>query len=175
MDTEEEADTEKHEKMFVYLASSHVTAKTQKKTENVKQQQPQQLVYIGRSSHPFPRLLHHNRVPGHTEGPKETKAGAPWWQLDLILGPFHRGTHNIQKEWRERTRGHRARLLRGLEIGLREQQRLKRQIVWYNDRGGGGSVKTPHPSRTPSPATRPPPPLPDNSSMQTMAGNSNRN
>lgn len=168
------------QKMFVYLASSRPDAPLPPDNEDsdsddgdedrlkAKQKLPvsppplpplspstppqKTYVYIGRAHAPFERMQHHNREPGFNEGPKETRQGAPRWRPELILGPFDSGSHDIQKRWKKHTRGYRSRLLRGLTIGLHEQQRLGRQVIWYNDPSEALELP-PRPTPPPSPTT----------------------
>lgn len=126
---------------FVYLASSSVAVHTRRDAEkhddddedNRPTKRLKTLVKIGVATRPYVRVYcQHNRKEGFTEGSKDTKNGAPNWRLRLVLGPFDNGTHKILDEWKSRSRGFRARVQRGLVIGLREQTRLCRPTVWLD-------------------------------------------
>jgi hypothetical protein len=58
---------------------------------------------IGTSRHPIHRLNGHNRKKGYKTGPrtKSTKAGAGFYQLELVIGPFFNGTAKpFRNQWK---------------------------------------------------------------------------
>lgn len=68
--------------------------------------------HIGWSSNPFRRLNEHNRVAGHRGGRKTTRACAPHWRLELVVGGLTVGLREFRDQWRHKSR------------------KLDRRIVW---------------------------------------------
>lgn len=76
---------------------------------------------IGISRHPILRLNCHNRKPGYRGGPstKSTKAGAGFYQLEFIIGPFYNGESlPFFKRW-NKARKVTPRLLAGIKLAAR--------------------------------------------------------
>jgi hypothetical protein len=77
--------------------------------------------YVGLSRHPLHRLYcNQNRMPGWKVGSKCTKAVAPNWQLEMVIGPFFNGRGEaFKRQWRKGARRFRRRVRFGVEYGLR--------------------------------------------------------
>lgn len=86
--------------LFVYLISSGKTPA------------------IGIASRPTERVHSHNRVPGFPAGSKSTRAGAPNWQLQMVIGPFYSGARVFHTRWREHSRKLACRIAFGCIQGL---------------------------------------------------------
>lgn len=78
------------------------------------------LAYIGKSKHPFHRICSHNRIPGYRVGAKITKAGAPNWKEELIVGPFYKPgqASEFKVRWRKGYRNVLRRLCGGITEAL---------------------------------------------------------
>ena len=88
---------------FVYLMSAPAADEEGKRVPS-----------IGCARNPFVRVRAQNRIKGYPGGSKGTRAGAPHWTLDLIIGPFYRGSNAFKNSWRKKSRKMTCRLVHGL-------------------------------------------------------------
>jgi len=73
--------------------------------------------FIGVSSNPNKRLLEINRMsPTGRVGGRTTGPPAPFWQLELVIGPIYARckAKKFQTEWRQRSRTLRNRIFYGM-------------------------------------------------------------
>ena len=54
--------------------------------------------YIAHSKHPLIHLKCLNRIKGYKTGSKASKQGAPYHQLQCLIGPFHNGEAKQAKQ-----------------------------------------------------------------------------
>jgi hypothetical protein len=87
---------------FVYLLSD--SRLSQDSGELLKGPQ-----HIGLATHPYLRLRQHNREKGYHTGAKPTNLHGPYWQLEIIIGPFYTKGKAFRQEWRESARGMESR------------------------------------------------------------------
>lgn len=76
---------------------------------------------IGISKNPFKRLQEENRAPGFPIGSKLSQKGAPYWQPELVIGPFEassRTASRFKDEWRRSSRKLHRRIVYGVRRAL---------------------------------------------------------
>lgn len=105
-----------HPPRFLYLMST-----VSKKSTRLRNR-------IGDASNPFKRVLEQNREPGHQGGAKATRSGAPNWRLELVIGPFRKGTTLFKTQWEHQTRELTARIVKGIR-----RARVQRITFWARD------------------------------------------
>lgn len=103
-----------HEDRFLYLMSADIPNRNGESTKRLKNR-------IGDASNPFYRIMSQNRRTGYPRGSKSTGSGAPYWKLDLIIGPFTCGATLFKKRWQHQTRELSARILRGIMLAKAQQ------------------------------------------------------
>lgn len=86
---------------------------------------------VGISRSPPVRLNELNRVTGFRPGSKNSLAGAPFWQLELIIGPFSSGGMDFKEKWLSRSRTAVRRLVFGILMAEKWNQRFGLQLTVY--------------------------------------------
>jgi len=86
---------------------------------------------VGLSRSPPVRLNELNRVEGYRPGSKNSLAGAPYWQLELIIGPFVRGGTKFKKDWLAKSRTAVRRLVFGILMADNWNERFGMQLTVY--------------------------------------------
>lgn len=80
--------------------------------------QPEQKIntYIGKTKDPPKKVEEHNQRKA--KGQKTTKAAAPYWSLEMIIGPFNDKGSAIEfrDKWKQKSRGIQSRRQRGLDL-----------------------------------------------------------
>lgn len=99
---------------FLYLLSD------KRFTHNIAAQRL--VAKIGTSRHPIHRLNCQNRKKGYKTGPstKSTKAGAGFYQLELVIGPFFNGQARVFKEKWKVIRKALPRVIEGVRLAGRD-------------------------------------------------------
>jgi hypothetical protein len=66
---------------------------------------------ISVATNPHLRVNQFNGVAG-----KKKKKGAPYWQIDLVVGPFEDGARMLKKMWADKSRKVDCRLVAGVKF-----------------------------------------------------------
>lgn len=72
--------------------------------------------HIGLTRHPEMRLHQQNRKEGYLTGAKPTNLHGPFWQQELIIGPFYTMGREFKLEWRQSARGMESRYRHAYEM-----------------------------------------------------------
>lgn len=75
--------------------------------------------YLGVSRNPWKRLQELNGREGFPASNRLAKKGAPYWVLELVMGPFSRGARQLAVEWAAKSRKVACRVLYALEMACR--------------------------------------------------------
>jgi hypothetical protein len=94
--------------LFCYLLSD-------KRCTTTDSELIQSAQYVGLATLPCERLNEQNRIEGYHTGAKSTNAIAPYWQDEIIIGPFYRRGDQFKQLWRQTARGMQSRFKRGPE------------------------------------------------------------
>lgn len=90
---------------------------------------------IGWTSNPLRRLKEHNRVPGFKLGKKTTQAGAPYWQLEIVIGGMQTGLTDFCDNWRKNSRKLERRIAYGIQyaVALHRRRMQLPIVIWARD------------------------------------------
>lgn len=86
---------------------------------------------VGISRSPPVRLNELNRVAGFRPGSKNSLAGAPFWQLELVIGPFSSGGTDFKEQWLAKSRTAVRRLVFGILMAQKWKQRFGLKLTVY--------------------------------------------
>lgn len=78
---------------------------------------------IGVSVNPLKRIQEENRIEGFAVGSKVSQKGAPYWQPELVIGPFtpcSRSAKRFKENWRRDSRKLARRIRYGVEKAAQE-------------------------------------------------------
>lgn len=84
---------------------------------------------VCRASNLARNLARHNRESKRTD--RDTYAGAPYWEYVLVIGPMKKGHRALAANWRAAGKTLEKLVYRGMLIGRRLSQRLKRSVLFY--------------------------------------------
>lgn len=86
---------------------------------------------VGISRSPPVRLNELNRVAGFRPGSKNSLAGAPFWQIELIIGPFSTSGTDFKEKWLAKSRTAVRRLVFGILMAEKWNRLFGLQLTVY--------------------------------------------
>lgn len=89
--------------------------------------------HLGISRDPRKRLVEQNRKSKlRRNGSRVTGTGAPYWQLEMIIGPFSKGAKHFVKKWKKKRRTSQRRINYGIEMAQSSYYHKQGVIVIFN-------------------------------------------
>lgn len=86
---------------------------------------------IGISRNPLVRVKEQNREVGFAPGSKNSLSGAPYWQVELIIGPFTKQGGSFKQDWLQNSRTALRRFVYGILLAKSWNDKSGTELIIY--------------------------------------------